>query len=127
MGEPGNLETEIKFATDNAGLERALNSPLIASTSPFQIQNLRKLYFDTPFAELSKRKITIRIRKCAPTQNVLCFKLNKAANDVFFSGLKSRSHPPIFNPMSRYLTRKPKVLSFGSSMSAILKSISISK
>jgi triphosphatase len=81
MGESGNYETEIKFATDSAGLELALDSPFLASATPFQTHKLRTIYFDTPSGDLGKKGVTLRIRECAQKQNVLCFKLNNASGD----------------------------------------------
>jgi|GEM_PF-5312256 len=49
-------EIEVKFKTDPEGLERALNSVVLAPASTPQIQNLRTKYFDTPSGELRKKR-----------------------------------------------------------------------
>jgi triphosphatase len=98
MRTPEKLETEIKFATDSAGLERVLNSLLCTPASSFQIQNLRTIYFDTPSADLGKRKIALRIREGSQKQNVLCFKSNSVANDNFFQRTEVEVTSPHLQP-----------------------------
>jgi triphosphatase len=98
MSAEGNWETEIKFATDSAGLALASNSPLLASASLFQIQNLRTIYFDTPSGALRKRKIILRIRESAQKQNILCFKSNSVANNNLFQRTEVEVTSPDLQP-----------------------------
>jgi triphosphatase len=98
MGADGNWETEIKFATDSAGLALALNTPLFASASPFQLHNLRSIYFDTSSGDLRKRKIILRIRESAQNRNALCFKYNSIANDNLFQRIEVEVTSPDLQP-----------------------------
>jgi triphosphatase len=98
MAAQRDWETEPKFATDSAGLALALNTPLFASASPFQLHNLRTVYFDTPSGDLRKRKFILRIRESAQKPNVLCFKSNSVANDNLFQRTEVEVTSPDLQP-----------------------------
>jgi triphosphatase len=68
-------EIELKFRTTPAGLRAASDSPLIASAEPQgRSKTLSSIYFDTQDLALSKRKISLRIRRCGRSPLVMTLK-----------------------------------------------------
>src|SRR5208283_3288565 len=60
---PVDRELEIKFETDPAGLQLALDSEALATPGPERPRRtLRSVYFDTSMGDLRRNRVVLRVR-----------------------------------------------------------------
>lgn len=79
-------EVEIKFIADSAGLAAALASPLLrAHAAATPARKLTTIYFDTPDADLQKRRIALRVRRDGRKAPVMALKWAPEAGEGAFS------------------------------------------
>ena len=82
-------EVEVKFRCDADGLAACLASPLLRDAAATSVaspgRKLNTVYFDTPDAELQKRRIALRVRRAGRAAPVMTLKWTPDAPEGVFS------------------------------------------